>query len=192
MVVRSKIQKMDAAYHETGHAIAALVLNAATFVGVSLVMKDDNGESNVPSSNGRLEGYFSNNHDYISNVIVYYAGPYAEHKFREENILFAGADSDKNCINTFINEINEIYDNIKYDDGSGEYKCSKKKIREVLFKVTEQLVEDNKDQIKFIAEKLYKRTYLTREEIIRLLIKHKMYDTLEVPKMPKLEEFKKD
>lgn len=181
---RSLEQTRSAAYHEAGHAIAALVLHQR-FAGVTIKI--------TKSSWGKLDGFRSNACP-ISSAIVYLSGPLAQSTMMHQKMLCCCGDYYLNCggdvdFKQACVHIDWIYDQIskvKYKNLPKTYTPCKRKLNQEILFISERLVNDNHDQIELLAKKLLKKETLWYSDIIQLLVKRKLFDSLISPKMPKL------
>jgi hypothetical protein len=184
---RSLEQTRSVAYHEAGHAIAALVLHQR-FAGVTI--------KTSKSSWGKLDGFRSNACP-MSSAIVYLSGPLAQSIMRHQKMLCCCGDYYLNCggdvdFRQACVHIDFVYyqiSNIKYNGLPKTYTPCKRKLHQEILLTSERLVNDNHDQIETLAEKLLKKETLWHTDIVQLLVKRKLFDSLVSPQMPKLEHF---
>lgn len=106
----------------------------------------------------------------------------------EEYYFNCGGKADFNnaCI-----ELDWIYNTLKTTkckEYPRTYKPCKRRFYISALDTTKEIVNNNSKQIEILAEKLLKTETIWYSDIIKILIKNKMYDSLVVPKMPKLEE----
>ena len=185
-IERNLEQTRTAAYHESGHAIAALILNQH-FCGVTI--------KNRNNSWGRLEGYTHDQGSAVARAVVYLSGPITQSKMRNQEMLMCSGDYFFNCGGTGdlevvcqnINWLYYIISNTKYKNFSKTYMPCKRKFYQGFLDTTRQLVDENHDQIELLANKLLKKETLWYADIIKLLVKNEMFDSLVIPKMPKFE-----
>lgn len=185
MIKRPLYATRCAAYHECGHVIAALVLNQK-FNGVTIKQKKN--------SWGKLIGY----HDGppLARAIVFIAGPLAQSiVFNQEMLLCGTEEYYFNCggkadFNNACIELNWIYNTLqttKHKNYPKTYMPCKRKLYISTLEVAKSIVNDNRNQIEVLGKKLLKKETIWYSDIIKILIKNKMYDSLVVSKMPSLE-----
>ncbi|MFA5745741.1 MAG: hypothetical protein WCX79_00985 [Candidatus Paceibacterota bacterium] len=174
MIKRTLYETRSAAYHESGHTIAALILQQ-DFRGVTIKQRKH--------SWGRLEGYKHGSP--LARAIVYLTGPLAQSKILNQDIMFCGDDYYLNCgggadFNNACVELNWIHNVLK------ETSCKRKLYISVL-DTSKEIVNNNRDQIQLLAKELLKEETIWYSDILKLLIKNKMFDSMVVPKMPSFE-----
>jgi hypothetical protein len=185
MLKRPLYETRCAAYHECGHVIAAIVLNQK-FNGVTIKQSKN--------SWGKLEGYTDG--PPLARALVFLAGPLTQSIIFNQDMLLCGTEEYYfNCggkadFNNACIELDWIYNTLKttkYKNYPRSYKPCKRKFYISTLEVTKSIVGDN-NQIEVLAKKLLKKETIWYSDIIKILIKNEMYDSLVNPKMPKLEE----
>ena len=163
--MRTQREIENNSYHEAGHAIAAVVLGQK-FKCATVKRRE--------SSWGRLEG-FNGGHP-IFSAIVYFSGPLAQSKLGCE-ILECDGNGDFDNARAQLDWLCVVV--VEIDN---------KKLYNDTMKCARQFVEDNFKQIECIAHVLIDKKRLEYSEIIKLLVENKMYCSLVIPKMPRLEK----
>jgi len=185
MIKRPLYETHCAAYHECGHAITALILNQK-FNGVTIKQRKN--------SWGRLEGYTDG--PPLARAIVFLAGPLAQSLNLHQDMLLCGTEEYYfNCggkadFNNACVELNWIYNTLqttKYKKYPKTYKPCKRRLYISTMKTAKEIVINNNKQIEVLAKKLLKKETIWYSDIIKILIKNEMFDSLVVPKMPRLE-----
>ena len=185
MIKRPLYETRCAAYHESAHAIAALVLNQK-FNGVTIKQKKN--------SWGELIGYYDG--PPLARAIVFLAGPLAQSIVFNQKMLLCGTEEyyfncgGKSDFNNACIELNWIYNTLqttKHEDYPETYMPCKRKLYISALNVSKIIVDNNRDQIEVLAKKLLKKETIWYSDIIKILIKNNLYDSLAVPKMPSLE-----
>jgi hypothetical protein len=186
MLKRPLYETRCAAYHESGHAIAAIVLNQK-FNGVTIKQSKN--------SWGKLEGYTDG--PPLARAIVFLTGPLAQSIIFNQDILLCGTEEYYfNCggkadFNNACVELDWIYNTLKttkYKSYPQSYKPCKRRLYISTLNTAKEIVNNNREQIEVLAEKLIKKETIWYSTIIKILIKNKMCDSLVIPTMPKLEE----
>jgi hypothetical protein len=177
MIKRTLYETQSAAYHESGHAIAALILQQ-DFRGVTIKQRK--------YSWGRLEGYKHGSP--LARTIVYFTGPLAQSKIMNQDIMFCENDYYLNCgggadFNNACLNLNWIYNMLS----TKSYRPCKRKLYASVVDISKEIVNNNHDQIELLAKKLLKKETIWYADIIKLLVKNKMFDSMVVPKMPSFE-----
>jgi hypothetical protein len=179
MIKRTLYETRSAAYHEAGHTIAALVLQQ-NFNGVTIKQRKH--------SWGRLEGYKHGSP--LARAVVFFCGPLAQSKMMNQDIMFCGYDYYLNCggsadFNNACVELNWIYNSL--NDARAPYKSCQRRLYLSTVEVSKEIIDSNHDQIELLAKSLLKEETIWYSDIIKLLVKNKMFDFLVVPKMPSFE-----
>lgn len=156
--------KKQDAYHESGHAIAALVYGHH-FKNVNIIHKK--------KSDGRLSGYIGGFP--LDCAVVYYSGAVACSRIGS-SIVFCGGENDVKYAHEQIAWVCEyLLKPDRFDE-----------VRNQLYSSAEWLVDNNWKQIEVVAEKLIKRKKIAYGDVIKLLIKNDSFDNLKMPGRLKL------
>ena len=179
MKPRLSYETKSAAYHESGHCIAALILQQ-DFRGVTIKQRK--------RSWGKLIGYKHGSP--LARAIVYFTGPLAQSKMMKQNIIFCGNDYYLNCgggadFNGACTNLNWIYNTL--NNAHEPYNSCRRKLYLSVLDVSKEIVNANQEQTELLAKELLKEDTIWYSDIITLLIKNKMWDSLVVPKMPSFE-----
>lgn len=156
--------KKQDAYHESGHAIAALVYGHH-FKNVNIIHKK--------KSDGRLSGYIGGFP--LDCAIVYYSGAIACSKIGD-GIIFCGGEND---VRYAHEQIAWVCDYLLKPDRFEE-------VRRDIYSSAEWLVDNNWAQIEVVAEKLIKKKKILYGDVIKLLIKNDLFNSLKMPERLKL------
>ena len=193
---KKKIQKLedrylwdqnDAAYHESGHAIAFIVYGT-NFRHVDII--------NIPGVRGgrvhgkrRVDGI--GYADPFNRIIVDLCGEIAQsHKYNlkyRRDILFSGGKSDNENVSNLLMWIDQTLRSVTYKNLPQSYHPCYRKIRDLLMMNAFKLVNDNWSQIDLIAKELSIKKKLEYWEVVKLLVENNMYDSLVAPPRIKLE-----
>jgi hypothetical protein len=172
---RTRNTKRYIAFHESGHAVAALVFGIH-FRDVTIRYNN----VSCGSVNGLGESY------YTISAIISLCGPISQSKFENKNELeynssYMDIDDAEHAINGLITTLKSI----KYKNG---YRPCEKKLYNDMFTSALILVNSNWDQIKCISENLLKlESDLSYYDCVTLLLENGLYDSMIRPELPKLE-----
>lgn len=167
--------RISCAYHESGHAIASLCVGA--LFDYILVRKRYTGhcDGEVTYPNGSR--VFP-----INRAIICYCGGIADHKYRNTIAPRSSGGVDADQAFEQINYLHDILLGVR-----GYHKCRWNLENEILL-TSQKLVDDNWDQIDFLAKYILKnKKKMYYYEVIRLLLENNMYDSLVTPPRIKLE-----
>jgi cell division protease FtsH len=179
----SNEEKKRTAYHETGHAIVAIIRDELENPTQISIVPHNKGSLGVTLTPINEHKYSKTREDYIARLCMLLGGRMAEELFIGN--VSGGAKDDLNKFNALIDDyFNSGIENIYLTDDN-DYRNVKVKVSENyllnmedkkqsliknIYDITKNIMEENKSTIHFIAKELLEKEDLYEDDISKYLI----------------------
>ncbi len=176
-------EKKRTAYHETGHAVVAIMRSELENPTQISIVPHNKGSLGVTLTPINEHKYSKTREDYIARLCMLLGGRMAEEIFIGN--VSGGAKDDLNKFNALVDDyfnsgIEDIYLTDDNDYRNGKVKVSEKyllnmeeKKREFIdnvYKTTRELLNENKSTVHFIAKELLEKEDMYEDDISKYLI----------------------
>ncbi len=176
-------EKKRTAYHETGHAVVAIMRSELENPTQISIVPHNKGSLGVTLTPINEHKYSKTREDYIARLCMLLGGRMAEEIFIGN--VSGGAKDDLNKFNALVDDyfnsgIEDIYLTDDNDYRNGKVKVSEKyllnmeeKKREFIdnvYKTTRELLNENKSNVHFIAKELLEKEDMYEDDISKYLI----------------------
>ncbi len=179
-------EKKRTAYHETGHAVVAIMRNELENPTQISIVPHNKGSLGVTLTPINEHKYSKTRDDYIARLCMLLGGRMAEEIFIGN--VSGGAKDDLNKFNALVDDyfnsgIEDIYLTDDNDYRNGKVKVSEKYLLDMeekkrafidyVYKTTKTLLEEHKSTVHFIAKELLEKEDMYEDDISKYLIDKK-------------------